>query len=255
MGEAPKSILGTGCPSSDIVRELTPTLTGDVVNNTGSGCLVDIHQPFLLVVFHPTSTSYGGERRQVEQVLEALAGWKRQTIWPNIDAGSDRISKAIRIFRDRESPTWLRTITNLTPEHYLELLGRSSCAIGNSSSFVRDASFIGTPVVLVGDRQEGRETDVHVIRVAPETSEISAAVRKQLAHGRYPPSTLYGDGHVAGRIAEGLVRLQPYVQKRLHYIYEDESEIAGQEYAHTWGHHSAQRFEGHSPKERRAVAR
>src|SRR5262249_50819763 len=91
---------------------------------------------------------------------------------------------------------------------------------GNSSSFVRDASYFGTPVVLVGDRQEGRETDQHVLPVTPSEAEVAAAIRLQLARGRYAPSTLYGDGYVAERVAAALVQLSPYVQKRLHYIFD-----------------------------------
>ena len=57
-------------------------------------------------------------------------------------------------------PKWLRTLINLPPEEYLKLLANAACAVGNSRSFVRDASYFGTPVVLAGHRQEGRETDV-----------------------------------------------------------------------------------------------
>lgn len=39
----------------------------------------------------------------------------------------------------------------------------------------------------------------------------------QLRHGRYAPSTLYGDGQVSERIAEVLAGLKPYTQKRLAY--------------------------------------
>jgi hypothetical protein len=81
-------------------------------------------------------------------------------------------------------------------------------------------------VVLVGKRQEGREIDEHVIPVDPTTGEIIRAIEVQLAHGRYLPSTLYGDGHVSERIADGLARLSPYIQKRLHYIYEDSGKNA-----------------------------
>ena len=104
----------------------------------------------------------------MRELLEALEVVHMPTIllWPNIDAGSDQISKAIRIFRDKTAPDWLRTLTNLPPDHYLQVLMSTACAIGNSSSFVRDASYFGTPVVLVGDRQEGRETDIHVARVS-----------------------------------------------------------------------------------------
>ena len=49
-------------------------------------------------------------------------------------------------------------------------------------------------------------------------------MRDQLKHGAYESSALYGDGLVSQRIADGLVKLEPYVQKRLHYIYDEESE-------------------------------
>ncbi len=228
MGESPDTILGVGCPSSDIAREMVPRLTSDALSQMGSGAEIDLSKPFLLVAYHPTTTRYGTEQHQMDQVLKALKEIEMPTIllWPNIDAGSDRIGKAVRVFRDHVGPTWLRTITNLSPEHYLELLSTTACAIGNSSSFVRDAGYFGTAVALVGERQEGRETDVHVTPVPCVASEIIATVRNQLERGRYAPSTLYGDGQVSSRIAEALVRLRPYAQKRLHYVYDSDPRAA-----------------------------
>jgi UDP-hydrolysing UDP-N-acetyl-D-glucosamine 2-epimerase len=223
MGERPDTVLGVGCPSSDIARQFDRHLDSDFLNSMGSGARIDVTAPFLLVLFHPTTTEYGGELQQMEELLSALDALRIQTLllWPNIDAGADHISKVIRMFRDHNQPTWLRTITNLTPENYLKVLYHTTCAIGNSSSFVRDASFFGTPVVLVGNRQEGREIDQHVTPVLPVSAEVVRAVRRQLAHGRYPPSSLYGDGYVSERVARALVVLRPYVQKRLHYIYDE----------------------------------
>lgn len=219
MGERPDTILGVGCPSSDIARTLDKTIDPRVVNGRGAGVVIDVEKPYLLVVFHPVTTEYGGERQQMEQLLEAIKAVDVPTLmlWPNIDAGSDHISKAIRQFRTANPGVKLRTITNLTPEAYLRVLARTACAIGNSSSFVRDAGFLGTPVVLVGARQDGRERDVHVVRVNPGRAEIEATIRQQLSHGRYPPSALYGDGRVSEAIAAKLVQLKPYVQKRLAY--------------------------------------
>jgi UDP-hydrolysing UDP-N-acetyl-D-glucosamine 2-epimerase len=228
MGERPDTILAVGCPSSDIARGLDRRLAAEVIHSRGSGARIDLSQPFLLVLFHPTTTEYGGERQQMQELLKALDLLQTQTIllWPNIDAGADHISKEIRVFRDHVKPTWLRTITNLTPEDYLKVLSNTACAVGNSSSFVRDAGYFGTPVVLVGNRQEGRETDEHVLPVAPLADEVERAVKRQLAYGRYAPSTLYGDGYAAERIAAGLVSLTPYIQKRLNYVYEWEQPLA-----------------------------
>ena len=222
MGERPETILGIGCPGSDLALQLDRTLTPDIVNARGSGATIDVSRPFFLVVFHPTTTEFGGELEQMNAVLHSLAELQTQTIllWPNIDAGSDRVSKAIRVFRDRVRPNWLRCLTNLLPEDYLKVLANTACAIGNSSSFVRDAGYFGTPVTLVGNRQEGRERDVHVTSVPPRTASIVEAVRAQRQHGPYEPSTLYGDGRVAERIAAALAELTPYVQKRLAYAAE-----------------------------------
>lgn len=222
MGERPDTILGIGCPSSDIAHELDRHLAIELLNSRGGGAQIDPARPFLLVVFHPTTTEFGGEGRQMEELLAALHDIQYQTVllWPNIDAGADHVSKAIRRFRNISKPKWLRTLINLPPEDYLKVLANAACAVGNSSSFVRDASFFGTPVVLIGRRQEGRETDHHVRCVRPVHQEVHQAVLLQLEHGFYAPSTLYGDGHVSERIASALADLRPYIQKRLNYVYE-----------------------------------
>jgi len=138
-------------------------------------------------------------------------------LWPNIDAGADKVSRAIRRFRESHHPSWLRLIKNYPPETYLRVLSHAACAVGNSSSFVRDSSFFGTPVVLIGDRQGGREIAENVLPVEA-SADLHGAIVSQLAHGRYPPSALYGDGHASGRIADHLASLTPFVQKRLAYI-------------------------------------
>jgi UDP-hydrolysing UDP-N-acetyl-D-glucosamine 2-epimerase len=223
MGEAPETILTIGCPSSDLAMSLDRTLTPEVINASGSGAWIDVESPFLLAVFHPTTTQFGGEVEQMRELLDGLHRLSIPTVllWPNIDAGSNHISKTIRVFRSQNRPSWLRLIVNLTPESYLKVLANAACAIGNSSSFVRDAGFFGTPVVLVGERQDGRETGGHVRKVVPEAEAIVVAVQKQLSHGRFSPCTLYGDGWVSERVARALATLQPYRQKRLHYIQED----------------------------------
>ncbi len=230
MGEQPDTILSVGCPSSDIARQLDRSICQDLINSMGSGAMIDVSEPFSLVIFHPTTTEYGGERDQMDSLLEALnrVAMPTMLLWPNIDAGSGHVSKSIRSFRDRLRPHWLRTLINLMPEDYLRVLAGAACAIGNSSSFVRDASFFGTPVVLVGNRQEGRETDEHVKHVIPEVGKIESAIVSQLSHGRYAPSQLYGDGYVSSRIAQSLAQLSPYVQKRLDYAAR-EKETSGQQ--------------------------
>lgn len=219
MGELPDTVFPVGCPSGDIAHSLDGRLPEGIFDD-GLGASIDISKPYMLVVFHPVTTHFGDGGEVVEELLRACdeVGHQVVWLWPNIDAGSDRVSAAIRRFRENRHPAWLRLVKNFPPENYLRVLGNASCAIGNSSSFVRDSSFFGTPVVLVGDRQDGRECAENVVKSSCEQRSIVAAIRVQTGRVRYAPSQLYGDGNASRRIADHLATLKPYVQKRLGYV-------------------------------------
>ena len=59
-----------------------------------------------------------------------------------------------------------------------------------------------------------------MIDVDYNAAEISAALAKQLKHGRYEPSHLVGDGKAGRRIAEILSKCEFRIQKKLSYISE-----------------------------------
>jgi UDP-hydrolysing UDP-N-acetyl-D-glucosamine 2-epimerase len=120
MGERPDTILGVGCPSSDLAQQLDTRLEPAILNSRGGGGLIDVAKPFFLVMFHPMTTTYGEERAQMDAILKAILPFQVQTVllWPNIDAGADHVSKAIREFRTTENVPWLRALTNLLPEAF-----------------------------------------------------------------------------------------------------------------------------------------
>ena len=135
-------------------------------------------------------------------------------IWPNIDAGADGISQAIRRFREDNGEIKLHAYKNFEPEEYIPLLDNTICAIGNSSSFIRDASFLGTPVVLVGSRQNGRECSNAVIKTKPIKEEIVKNVKFQMDHGKYSVSDLYGRIGASLKIVRRIKTLNRYTQKQ-----------------------------------------
>ena len=220
MGEDPDTVFPLGCPTSDVVLAASNDLPQDVLGRLGVGTSIDFSKPYLLVLFHPVTTDIGHQEEQMDAVLETVRHLNIQTVllWPNIDAGSDLVSQAIRRFREFHHEFPLHAYKNLPPDIYIPLLNHAACCIGNSSSFVRETSFFGTPVVLVGSRQDGREWSPSVIRVEPLQPEIEAATKNQLAHGRYEASDLYGGPGVSGRIATQISKLTPYAQKQLHYV-------------------------------------
>ena len=138
-------------------------------------------------------------------------------LWPNADAGADDISKAIRTFREKYNPDWLHLFKNLPTSIYIHLLNTTSCLIGNSSSGLRDAAFVGTPVVNIGTRQQMRMKGENVIDASNNSTEIFNAISVQLKNGKYVSSDLYGDGQTGKKIADCLSGFQTEIQKTINY--------------------------------------
>jgi len=215
MGERKETVFSYGCPSVDVVSKIRkyPATTSF---NEGVGPELNFVKEYLLVLFHPVTTEYSSSEKQMEEVLYAIKELNMQTllIWPNIDAGSDGVSQAIRRFREYNHSTLLHAYKNFEPEEYIPLLDNAVCAIGNSSSFLRDASFLGTPIVLVGSRQDGREHSDAVMRAEANREDIIKKVKVQLNHGRYEESELYGQEGVSIKIVERIKNLTKYSQKK-----------------------------------------
>jgi UDP-N-acetylglucosamine 2-epimerase len=168
---------------------------------------------------HPVTTEYEDALYQVNQTLSAVEelGYPTFWFWPNVDAGSDRISKGIRHFRETHEIPYIYFFKNLAPEDFLRLLIGAKCIVGNSSVSIREASFMGVPAVNIGNRQNGRDRGPNVIDTGYSASEILEAIQKHLNNGQYPASNLYGDGKAGVRIANILATVPLEVDKRLVY--------------------------------------
>lgn len=223
MGESADTVHKVGCPVGDYILSLDDDLPADVFTRVSVGAAVRADEPYLLVIFHPVTTEMKSQKHQVEELLAALEQIAMPTVWlwPNIDAGADQISKVLRKYREHHDDTWLCLVKNLDPVTFQKALRRAACAVGNSSSFVRDSTFSGTPVVLVGNRQEGREVGNNLIPCSPERDAIIDAVQAQVSHGRYAPDSLYGQGDASLKIVEHIKAFEPQAQKRISYIDEE----------------------------------
>jgi UDP-hydrolysing UDP-N-acetyl-D-glucosamine 2-epimerase len=221
MGEPPDTVHVVGCPRIDLVAEIAHASGGmphaEWLNKEGVGAELDPSKPFLLVNQHPVTTEYGRGKEQIRETLEALDELKIPTmmLWPNVDAGSEDIATGMRTFRERRKPDYIRFYKNFPIETYIRLMLSCACVVGNSSAPIREGAFLGVPAVNIGTRQMGRDRGPNVVDVDYNRHEIVAAVRRQLAHGRYTPDHLYGDGGAGLRIADLLARVPLSVQKRL----------------------------------------
>lgn len=221
MGEPARTVHWVGCPSIDVVAEMDLTLPRDIfLRYGGVGADIDPAKPYLLVLQHPVTTEYGSGLAQIRETLEAVdrIGMQAVWLWPNVDAGSDDVSRGLRVHRERKPNSPIRFYKNFAVEDYVRLIANSACQLGNSSSALREGAFLGAPAVNIGTRQQGREHGENVRFAGYDASEIERAIRAQLAHGRYPRSKLFGDGKAGERIAQVLATCDLRVQKQLAYV-------------------------------------
>ena len=107
-------------------------------------------------------------------------------LWPNSDAGSSIISKVIRQYREQNKLQNARFYKNLPTDIYIQLLNKTACIIGNSSSGIREGSYIGVPCVNIGTRQNSRERASNVIDVKYDENEINKALTYQVRKKKIP---------------------------------------------------------------------
>lgn len=220
MGEDPDTVFVTGCPSIDLAAAVldSPVPEYDpIVKYGGVGPPVDFSNGYVIAMQHPVTTEYELARRHVTETLHGLRdlGVPTMWFWPNVDAGSDGMSKGIRTFRAFEDAPNIHYFKNMTPEDFLRVVYHSRGVVGNSSVGIRECSFLGVPDVNIGTRQAGRERGNNVRDVGYDRNEIAEAITQQLANGRYPRDYLYDDGHAGERIAELLADQPLRTEKRL----------------------------------------
>lgn len=219
MGENPEKVFVTGCPAVDLAYAACKTNNNPArlfEKYGGVGPKLDPQKSYLVVLQHPVTTEFGQGLKQINETLAAVKKINMQTVWfwPNVDAGSDDISKGLRMFRARNPQLSIHFYRNFAPEDYICLINNCSCLVGNSSSGIREGAFLGVPVVNIGTRQRDRERESNAIDVGYESKDTENAIRRQLEHGKYESSHIYGDGNAGKRIADILSGVELDIIKR-----------------------------------------
>jgi GDP/UDP-N,N'-diacetylbacillosamine 2-epimerase (hydrolysing) len=219
MGEDPKYVFNTGSLDVEVASHVTTTVASERVNSYGVGGAIDVAKPFLLVIQHPVTTEHDNSAH-LEETLRAVSAIGIPTIWiwPNPDAGTGEMAGSLRHFREHAGRVGdaMRFITDLPVDEFIALLKMAACLVGNSSAGIKECSFLGTPVVNIGARQQGRLHDHNVVHVDYHADLIAAGIRKQIAHGTYRPSEIYYRPNASQAIVDVLSSAELYTQKRFH---------------------------------------
>jgi UDP-hydrolysing UDP-N-acetyl-D-glucosamine 2-epimerase len=206
MGERPETVWTSGAPGLDRLRA-EPDVPDEQLSAVYG---VDVRQPFFILIQHPASTlnpEDGG--REMTATLDGILSLGHAVFcsYPNTDPGNELIRQAIDAVR-LQNPR-LVAYDTLPREHFVSLYRRCSAIVGNSSSIVIESGFLKVPGILVGPRQNLRETGPNVLRVEATAQALRDACLRALNDEAFLQAvrdapSLYGDGHAAGRIADVL---------------------------------------------------
>ena len=221
MGENKKNVYLTGCPSLDLIPKKIAEIDKNFFKKyTHVGNLINYKEPYIVILQHPVTTEYKDAKSQISETIEAIKKIDLQVVWlwPNVDAGSDDISKAIRTFREDYNPKKIAFFKNFNPTDFIKLIYNSKCFVGNSSSAIREGSFLGIPAVNIGSRQANREKSSNIIDVHYDATKILKAIKFQINHGKYKKSLLYGNRDAGKKISNIIKNLKNItIQKKLNY--------------------------------------
>lgn len=203
MGEPEDRIHVVGAPGLVGLEALACVPRSDWASCVG----LDPGSPIAAVLFHPVVQDAADAGYQMSQVLDAVIAEHFQVLclMPNADAGSDSIRKVINAATERHPA--LRVATHLPRQTYVSVMAGVDVLVGNSSSGIVEAASFGTPVVNVGDRQEGRERNVNTQDVSVDRVAIRHALQATRRWPRHSRDNVYGDGNTHIRVADLLVGL------------------------------------------------
>ena len=221
MGEYPESVFNFGCPAMDVIANSDTNIDNQIMARYGGvGHPIDWSRPYILMIQHPVTTSFGQGFEQVQNTLDALIEFhdiQKVVLWPNADAGGEDVAKGIRVFREKHEGNGFHFYRNFSPEDFVRVLANASCAVGNSSSFLREGEFLGVPAVMVGDRQHQREHGRNVTFVEYKKDLIASAIRSQLGLNYRESKSIFGRGDAGFQIASVIPSLKPKLLKGMSY--------------------------------------
>ena len=174
MGENPKKVFLVGNMVVDNILS-TKIISKE---NLKKKIKLDFTKKNILITFHPITNVPSETKKQFNEILKALKNIKNVNFIftkPNSDSGSDQIIKMIKNFVRKNSNA--RSFNSLGHKLYYSILKNVNCMIGNSSSGLSEAPFLGLKIINIGNRQEGRTQAGNIINIPAKSNLIENKIR------------------------------------------------------------------------------
>ncbi len=184
LGENANNVFNVGSLSVENIKNIKFLDRNEIFKRLG----LDSEKKLLLVTYHPTTLGKHNANEEIELLLHSLKQFKFTNILltgSNADTGGIEINKKIQEYTKKRN-NWFFNIS-LGQKLFLNILKYCDVFIGNSSSGIIEAPAFKTPVVNIGNRQEGRVFAENIISVPLKKSLIVETIQNILNNGQELP--------------------------------------------------------------------
>jgi UDP-hydrolysing UDP-N-acetyl-D-glucosamine 2-epimerase len=206
MGEEPSRVYNFGTPLLDTLSGIHFMQRHELEAKFG----VVFGSRTALMTFHPAAFDEAPALEMFEELLAAIEAMHECHFiftGTNNDIGSDQVRERMAAFV-AANPGRVTFVESFGQQGYLSAMHHVDLVVGNSSSTVLEAPLLGTPSVLVGNRQEGRPLAASVIKAHADRSELLQSMRKaigpEFAAEFAGQGTPFGEPGFAAKVAEVL---------------------------------------------------
>jgi UDP-N-acetylglucosamine 2-epimerase (hydrolysing) len=145
-----------------------------------------------IAIFHPVTSEDQTIQRQAQELFKGLEASGRffVLILPNNDPGHEKVFQVICDLSDKS----FRQIPSMRFEYFSVLLKNSKCVVGNSSTGVREAPFLGIPSLNVGTRQNARSSAASITNCSAFDRKSILLFLEKMWGVTFPSDPEFGDG-------------------------------------------------------------
>jgi UDP-N-acetyl-D-glucosamine 2-epimerase, UDP-hydrolysing len=184
LGEAPERVWNVGSLGVENIHRLP------LPDERSIRARLDLDgtTPYILCTLHPETRGGHDEESLCREFLNALDRFPHHAVvftGANTDPGGGRVNAVLSAYAERHRDR-CRFFMSLGVANYLAAAAHAACVAGNSSSGILEVPSLKTPVVDIGERQEGRIRSAAVLHSGATGEAIAKAVETALteAHRR-----------------------------------------------------------------------
>jgi GDP/UDP-N,N'-diacetylbacillosamine 2-epimerase (hydrolysing) len=188
LGESPERVFLTGATFVENIQFSESVDSADLYSRIS----VPRGEKYIAVTVHPETIGNATNVEFLRNLLRVLDYYKDFYVvftGTNDDPGGRDLTTEIQKYVELNSMR-CRYYTSLGSKYYLSFLNDSSLVVGNSSSGVTEAPYLGVPSINIGDRQDGRIKDVLVTDCSWDEVSIRNSFRDALAIPRRQPQKM-----------------------------------------------------------------